>query len=353
MMGNMPPGMSQPMPGMPPMGGPMSPPIHGYPGTVTGLAPTPALEAPLPLEGQRRSSIMRDIAIGVAIAAVVLGSFLLFKHFVLDAQDAPDEAASPGQGDLLITMPGITSATLYIDDNQHMSSVGDGAKVPVTAGKHKVKLVGSGNQQCEKEITVVASEVFEVECGMKPEDGGGTGSAGAGSSAGAGATGAGSAGEPAKAGPDDKTVAKPDEAADKAAADKAAADKAAADKAAADRAAVDKAAADKAAADKAAADKAAADKAKADKLKKPPLDENPADRAGPPAAKGWVQITSKPSARIFVNGNDTNLTTPITGRALALPAGRHRVTFQIGNDKYTFSVVVKAGETVILDKNLQ
>jgi hypothetical protein len=84
-----------------------------------------------------------------------------------------------------------------------------------------------------------------------------------------------------------------------------------------------------------------------------PPEENPADRAGTPASKGWVQITSKPSARISVNGNDTGLSTPITGRALSLPAGRHRITFQIGGDKYTFSVIVKAGETVTLDKTLQ
>ena len=66
-----------------------------------------------------------------------------------------------------------------------------------------------------------------------------------------------------------------------------------------------------------------------------------------------MQLTSKPSAKILVNGVDTGMSTPITGRKLALPAGRHRVTFQIGGDKFTFPVVVKAGETVTLDKELQ
>ena len=47
------------------------------------------------------------------------------------------------------------------------------------------------------------------------------------------------------------------------------------------------------------------------------------------------------------------MSTPITGRQLALPAGRHKITFQIDGDKYTFTVVVKSGETVSLDKQLQ
>ena len=84
-----------------------------------------------------------------------------------------------------------------------------------------------------------------------------------------------------------------------------------------------------------------------------PVEDNPADRAGVVPSKGWVQLTSKPSAKILVDGVDTGLTTPVTGRALSLTAGKHRITFQIGGDKYTFGVTVKAGETVSLDKMLQ
>ncbi len=368
-LGSMPPGMPGQMPGqphhlLPPMG-----PQPGFP----GMGPAPALESALPPEGRRRSSIMRDVAIGVAIAAIVLGGFLAVKFLVLDAEE---EVPATALADLLITMPGIDRADLYIDNIRH-ASVQDNLKIQVPAGPHDVKIVGPGDQQCRKEITLVAGEVTTIECNMKAEadPGSGSGSAAAGSaSTGTGSAGAGSAGTQVATGDDTAKAADPaadQAAADKAAADKAAAEKAAAEKAAADKAAADKAAAaekaaaDKAAADKAKADKAAADKAKAaaDKAKLPgdktrpkdklPPEDNPADRAMATPSKGWVQLTSKPSAKILVNGADTGLSTPITGRMLPLPAGRHRITFQIGGDKYTFVVIVKSGETVSLDKVLQ
>jgi len=397
----MPPGAgSQQMQGqpqmLPPMGASSQPPGFGVPvaaiQTVPGaplgmpgqydpygqspyaMGQAPPLDAGLPPEGRRRSSIVRDVAIGVVIAAVVLGGFLAVKFLILDSSD--EEPAARPLADLQVSMPGIEHADLYIDNNRH-ASVSDNAKVQVPAGPHEVKLVGPGNQQCKKDITLVAGQVTAIECNMAIGAGGGSGDPGAGS-AGAGSAGTGSA-APSSAGSgstaggsaggagvqvatDDKSGEKTVDHPDTSAADKAAAEKAAAEKAAADKAAADKAAADKAklaAADKAAADKAAADKAAADKAKllaernKNKGEDNPADRAGTAPSKGWVQLTSKPSAKILVDGNDTNLSTPITGRALSLPAGRHRVTFQIGGDKYTFTVQVKAGETVTLDKNLQ
>jgi hypothetical protein len=414
MPGQMMPG--QAMPGQPPQrpsmpnqpqllqpGGGSAPPQPAYPGMGTapygqgqyGAPPTPPVE-PLPAEGRRRSSLARDIAIGVAIAGLVLGGFLVVKFLVLDGGDdsgstvSTDTTAPTGLADVLVSMPGTAEAVLYIDNNRH-AKVLDNVKVQVPAGQHEVKLVGPDNQQCKQDLTLVAGQVITLECKMQ----GGTGSAGSGAgSAGAGSAGvagAGSAGtDPAGAGSadagsagsgsagasagsagsgsaetqvamDDKAKAAAEKAAaekaaaDKAAADKAAAEKLAADKAAADKAKADKAKADKAAADKAAAEKAAADKAKADKLKrdKLPAEDNPADRAGSTPSKGWVQLTSKPSAKILVDGNDTGLSTPITGRTLALTPGKHRITFQIGGDKYTFTVTVKAGETVTLDKMLQ
>ena len=59
------------------------------------------------------------------------------------------------------------------------------------------------------------------------------------------------------------------------------------------------------------------------------------------------------AARVSAQDLTVGLSTPITGRTLALTPGKHRITFQIGGDKYTFTVTVKAGETVTLDKMLQ
>jgi len=395
-MGSMPPGHAPTPPGQPSMmpGGASAPPQPGYPGMQGGpgqyggpvsyaSGPSSALDAANPAEGRRRSSIARDVAIGVAIAGVVLGGFLILKLLVLDSDEEAPPA--PALAELLVSLPGSGQAELFIDNERH-ASVSDNVKLQVPAGQHEVKLVGPNNKQCKQAITLVAGQVTTIECNM--QDGAGQGSAGsaagsagsaasgAGSAAGSDSaastgSGAGSAGAAMAAGSDaagsgsgagsagsaDDKAAAEKAAAEKAAAEKAAADKAAADKTAADKTAADKAAADKAkqaAADKAAADKAAADKAKqaaADKAKQAAAKpKQPVDDGTP---KGWLQLTSKPPAKILINGNDTNLTTPVTGRALALPAGKHRVTFQIGGDKYTFVVTVKAGETVSLDKLLQ
>src|SRR5690348_10869724 len=87
---------SQPMPMQHPSHGnmpayPMAQPMPGY-GQAQGAYPSgaaPALEPALPAEGRKRASIGRDVAIGVAIAAIVLGGFLVVKFFVLDKDEEP------------------------------------------------------------------------------------------------------------------------------------------------------------------------------------------------------------------------------------------------------------------------
>ncbi|MGE3547094.1 MAG: hypothetical protein AB7L28_24425, partial [Kofleriaceae bacterium] len=69
--------------------------------------------------------------------------------------------------------------------------------------------------------------------------------------------------------------------------------------------------------------------------------------------QGYLQIYSKPSARIFIDDKDTQLSTPITGKKLAVDPGTRRVQFVIGKDKFTFKVDVKAGEIATLNKDLQ
>jgi len=68
---------------------------------------------------------------------------------------------------------------------------------------------------------------------------------------------------------------------------------------------------------------------------------------------GYVVLASTPSSKILIDGQDTGLVTPITGHQLPLTPGKHKVTFLLGDDRYTYAVNVRAGETVSLDKNLQ
>jgi hypothetical protein len=69
--------------------------------------------------------------------------------------------------------------------------------------------------------------------------------------------------------------------------------------------------------------------------------------------KGYLEVFSQPVATILVDGVDTGLTTPIQGKALALTPGKHKVTFVIGADRYSYSVVTKAGQTDTMTKDLR
>jgi len=70
-------------------------------------------------------------------------------------------------------------------------------------------------------------------------------------------------------------------------------------------------------------------------------------------ADGYVELQSTPEAKILVDGQDTGYVTPVMGHTLALSPGKHKVTFLVGADRYTYAVHVKPGETVSLTKNLQ
>jgi len=86
--------------------------------------------------------------------------------------------------------------------------------------------------------------------------------------------------------------------------------------------------------------------------KKPETPEKPAEKADT-SGKGYLVITSKPSAKIGIDGTDTGLSTPISGKTLGLTPGKHKVTFIMGDDRYTFPVTITAGKTERLDKDLQ
>jgi hypothetical protein len=83
----------------------------------------------------------------------------------------------------------------------------------------------------------------------------------------------------------------------------------------------------------------------------PPPIEPPAQAE--PGEVGYLTLTSKPRAKILIDHVDTGRMTPITGRSLPLAPGKHRVTFWIGDDKYTFPATIHAGQTTALVKDFQ
>ena len=45
--------------------------------------------------------------------------------------------------------------------------------------------------------------------------------------------------------------------------------------------------------------------------------------------------------------------TPISGQSLGLTPGKHKITFVIGDDRFTYPVMVTAGKTETMSKDLQ
>lgn len=68
------------------------------------------------------------------------------------------------------------------------------------------------------------------------------------------------------------------------------------------------------------------------------------------SGSGKLNVANKGApAKVLVDGVEVG-TAPIY---MDLPAGKHKVTLVVGVDKYTFSVVIKAGETASLVKSIQ
>src|SRR6185436_1834299 len=132
-------------------------PTHPYGGAVAPPEPL------TPQEGVRRSSIARDVAIGVGLAAVVLGGFLAVKFLVLDS-DTPVESTS-SLATIRVSIPAGVNAALYVDDKP-LATVNDKLEIGVGAGKRRIKLVGATGLGCALEMTLPAGKTTTLECAM-------------------------------------------------------------------------------------------------------------------------------------------------------------------------------------------
>ena len=341
-------GNSQPYPAYPQY--PNSPSMQQMPygqqqgyGYAGGPA-TPHNEGAGVAEG-KRSTLVRDIAIGVAIAAVVLGGFFIVKFVILDKSDAP--ATPPSTiATIKLSMTKGVRADLFVDDKE-IGWVADGLEIPVSAGPRHVALVAANGVKCEEPVKLEAGKTTTLKCDMQPPAAGSdTGSAAAatGSDAGSAAaattpaattgSAAGSAAGVATPVPavtnneakpptpppptpppptNDATVAKP-----------------------------------------APVTPTVPPTAKPTPKPEPAITKVETPKpAATPSDKGYLTITSKPSAKIAVDGVDTGMSTPINGRALSLAPGKHKITFIMGDDRYTFPVTISAGQTQAMSKDLE
>ena len=296
----------------------------------------------VPAVGRKKSSIVRDVVIGVAIAAVVLGGFLAVKFLILDSDDAVPTSATPSGGSiatLKVQLPANVAAELFLDDSKEkVATVKNLSEIPVTAGQRKVRIVSPDGQQCEQEVQLLAGKTTAVPCNLhlvEHRD----------PTAGSGSAKIAEPPPPGGSDKDPKAIVKP--------ADPKTTTKAP------DPRTVPKLPDPK---DPKSA-KDLRDPPKDPKLPKLPVktpdpknqnpiadDDNPADKAATIGSKGFVAVSSNPSAKVAVDSIETGQSTPVK---LPLSPGKHKVTFSLGASKSTFTVVVKPGETTTLHKDLQ
>ena len=320
--------------------GPMSGQMpYGQPNPYQS-GPAGAIEQVAPVEGPKKSSIGRDVAIGVAIAAVVLGGFLAVKFLILDddtESTSSTESPTSSIATLRIEMPPNMTADLFLDGaTVRDANVHNNAEIPVTAGQRKIKILAKSGQRCEQEVKLVAGKTTTVVCVMH---------VGSGSDGSAGAeTGTGSAAK----------VADPTKTPDTGSATKLA------DKQPDPTKSPDKAippdptkSPDKTVKTPDPTKQPDKTPDKTVKIKGPdkmPPEDNPADKAAALGTKGTLSVTSSPKAKIAIDGVDTGQSTPLK---VPLSPGKHKVAFTLGTTKVTFSVTIKAGEITSLYKELQ
>jgi hypothetical protein len=363
-------------------------------------APVPPLEQIAPPDGKRRSSIVRDVAIGVAIAVLVLSGFLAVKYLILGSEGTSEPSAPTSLlSSVRLSIAGGSTAELFIDGKK-IATVADKHEIPVPPGQHTVKLVGPDGRGCEQEMKLEAGKAKTLECTLsgapaappvappvapgagtgsgsaQPSVGSGSGSAattGSSDAGGSAAVGGSPAGSAAQGAAQGSTDTRPSTTAPS---DHPVPDKT-------DRMPVEDpkppAKLPAKPADHPTTTPAASkppDKT-VDRVKptKPPVEDDPLGRLEggtkpgekkpiddptlkplpkvPGDTKGYAAITSTPPARIAIDGKDTGLSTPIAGHALPLAPGKHKITFVISGDKFTFSVVIKAGEVSSMHKDLQ
>jgi len=172
-------GPGQPMmpsPGMAMSGAPSGPSgmMQGYPGAPYQMghppyghgnpySPVPPVEQVV-VDGKKRSSIARDVAIGVAIAALVLGGFLVVKFLMLDSEPvAEPPVAVTTYATLRPALPAGETASLFVDD-KNVATVRDGQEFQVQPGQRKVKLVARAGTCFEHDMVLEAGKAVTLAC---------------------------------------------------------------------------------------------------------------------------------------------------------------------------------------------
>ena len=318
--------------------------------------PVSAQEAAQPAPEGKRSTLVRDVLIGVAIAAVVLGGFFVVKFVILDKSEPPPQPTSIAT--IKLSIASGVRADLIVDGKK-LGPVTDNLAIPVTAGKRHVAVVGPNGTGCDENVDLVAGKTTTLRCDLAPAVGSNAGSAAIGSDA-------GSAAAPQTPVTTPTTPTTPAAGSNAGSATVPAAGSNAGSAVAASTNGSATAAKPEVAATVAKPEVAKPEVAKHETHETPHETPHETHPAPPPhevshpktepaadSSKGYLTLTSKPSARIAVDGVDTGLSTPIAGKALSLTPGKHKITFVLGDDRYTFPVTIVGGQSQAMSKDLE
>ncbi len=338
----------------------------------------------MPMVEGKKSTLARDIAIGVGIAALVLVGFLVVKMVVLDKGDstAKDTTATSKLANVKIKMPQGMTAEMTVD-GARVATVENGKEIAVSAGMKHIKLVGNNGLSCDDErVKLESGKTTLLECGF----GGGTAATGSGSAAGSAAAGSAAVGAGSAA---PVTEVKAQGSAAVATGSGAGSGSAAMVATKTETKPVEtktetKPVETKTETKTTTTGTGAGSAAKTETKTNPTTTATKTDTKSTGTTtktdtktsggtqtvktdtkssggsstktdptKGYLQVYSKPTAHILVDGQETNLKTPISGHALPLSPGKHKITFVIGDDRFTYPVMVKAGSTETMSKDLQ
>jgi hypothetical protein len=304
----------------------------------------------------------------------VLVGFLVVKMVILD-DGKPGAQPTSKFATVKLAMPSGVAAEMFVDGERIATVTSDSPGIPVSAGIKHIKLVGTNGLSCDDpKVKLEAGKTTTLECNFGMTGSGSSAAVPSNAGSGTAQVAQGSAVETGRG--EAKTIDKATDAkaTDTKATDAKATDAKATDTKATESKATDAKATDAKATDVKATDVKASDTRKTTDTKKigdttkktdavgtKPDDKKPPEIVQRPDTKvvagdpnkGYLQVFSKPAAKILVDGQDTSLKTPISGQSLSLAPGKHKITFVIGDDKFTYPVVIKAGVTETMSKDLQ
>ncbi len=155
---------------------PMQQPLGARPdsGAAAPYSPYPPPATPLPVEApprrsvwrrRRRASVGRDVAIGCAIAALVLAAFISAK-FLMFGDEPRAQAESKAKGTVAVMADGSEPSEVTVDGTAVGVLKGD---APLTLsgiepGERLVRVTRGGAPPCEKKVDVRADKIEVVRC---------------------------------------------------------------------------------------------------------------------------------------------------------------------------------------------